>query len=677
MIGTSVMYLLCLLVGWIVSGSWWCVGLGVVAWLCSEVLRLLRRPLNRLIAATFALLLITLSVYGFSSGRAELVYEAPAVSYHFALGFLLWAAVISRAEGVCYRKVGGWLFYISLVGALALYWSALHATIFRYQPWAVRSLAAVPLIYFILSEYTRRSRGGTVLVFTCIGGLALGLLSLPARMASVQLSSWLSEPVEYDYDLLDGEGELAATASDQAAEDGAIDLPRQANISVDESVRFYLDVSSIEDFLALTRRPLYLRTSTVSIFESDERILPIDRQRWILDGDDGTYDTVVTLSSHRPENELEYSIVLPAERVDSLPLVNGTDRVRASEVYHHSDGRYQLSTDSEEWLRYSAIGPRRLRGNNAVASVHQQPDAAYVELPDTDLQRRIRALAPSEGSPAERVERVREIIHSRCEYSLNYRNPKNLTPVENLLFAERKGHCELFATATVMLLRSAGVPARVAYGYTGGAANRKAQAIAFRTSDIHAWAEVLGADGQWQVFDTTPATRGAERLSQVDQHQQIDWRMAAYDPELGYLPESGEDGAGFFLLQDYRFLLSVVAGLLVTVVVGVWLGRLRKRRRGQGLLYGLADGCIATGVPRRPAFVEAILSLGEQQGCARPVGATLREYTEELLSQGIGIDTVRTATDYYYQTVYEGQAPDLALEKRWLQEIRAYQKSLH
>ena len=77
-------------------------------------------------------------------------------------------------------------------------------------------------------------------------------------------------------------------------------------------------------------------------------------------------------------------------------------------------------------------------------------------------------------------------------------------PVDGFLFDTRRGFCEHYAGAFTVLLRAAGIPARVVTGYQGGEMNPDGDYMIVRQSDAHAWAEAL-LDGQWQRFDPTAA----------------------------------------------------------------------------------------------------------------------------------------------------------------------------
>ena len=73
----------------------------------------------------------------------------------------------------------------------------------------------------------------------------------------------------------------------------------------------------------------------------------------------------------------------------------------------------------------------------------------------------------------------------------------------DFLFATRRGFCEHYAAAFVVLMRAAGVPARVVTGYQGGELNPVDGFVVVRQSDAHAWAEVWLAGRGWTRVDPT------------------------------------------------------------------------------------------------------------------------------------------------------------------------------
>jgi hypothetical protein len=81
----------------------------------------------------------------------------------------------------------------------------------------------------------------------------------------------------------------------------------------------------------------------------------------------------------------------------------------------------------------------------------------------------------------------------------------NETPLSRFLLRTRSGHCEYFATATVLLLRQLGIPARYAVGYAVHESTGRKYVV--RQRDAHAWSLVWNPNtATWLDFDTTPAS---------------------------------------------------------------------------------------------------------------------------------------------------------------------------
>ncbi len=104
-----------------------------------------------------------------------------------------------------------------------------------------------------------------------------------------------------------------------------------------------------------------------------------------------------------------------------------------------------------------------------------------------------------------------------------------LDPLEDFAVNRRRGHCEYFASALIMLLRSQGIPARMVVGYKGGDWNALGQYYLVRQRHAHAWVEVLlppeevppeeiagkpSGGGAWYRLDATPASN--ETVTEAD-----------------------------------------------------------------------------------------------------------------------------------------------------------------
>ncbi|WP_296252768.1 DUF3488 and transglutaminase-like domain-containing protein [uncultured Stenotrophomonas sp.] len=102
------------------------------------------------------------------------------------------------------------------------------------------------------------------------------------------------------------------------------------------------------------------------------------------------------------------------------------------------------------------------------------------------------------------VQRSVDWIHREFAYTLNTPVPGRHS-VDEFLFDQKAGYCEHFSAAFVVLMRGAGIPARVVTGYAGGVRNRFGNYWVVRRLDAHAWAEVWLPQRGWVRVDPTAA----------------------------------------------------------------------------------------------------------------------------------------------------------------------------
>ncbi|MBF0346397.1 MAG: transglutaminase domain-containing protein [Magnetococcales bacterium] len=107
-------------------------------------------------------------------------------------------------------------------------------------------------------------------------------------------------------------------------------------------------------------------------------------------------------------------------------------------------------------------------------------------------------------SSEEIIRKWNEFVRRRFTYSLDLTDPAGFdSPLSHFLLASRRGHCEYFATASVLLLRRAGIPARYVFGYAVSEPDRQSQWYRVRERDAHAWTVVF-VNGAWRSVDFTP-----------------------------------------------------------------------------------------------------------------------------------------------------------------------------
>ncbi len=134
--------------------------------------------------------------------------------------------------------------------------------------------------------------------------------------------------------------------------------------------------------------------------------------------------------------------------------------------------------------------------------------AHYLQLPKLDA--RIPALARQivgrATNPYDQARAVESYLRSHYNYTLDLSTTPPADPLANFLFQRRAGHCEYFATAMTVMLRTLGIPTRYINGFLPGEFNSVGGDYIIRASDAHSWVEVFFPGYGWLTFDPTPTS---------------------------------------------------------------------------------------------------------------------------------------------------------------------------
>ncbi|MEY4918706.1 MAG: hypothetical protein RL616_2619, partial [Verrucomicrobiota bacterium] len=209
----------------------------------------------------------------------------------------------------------------------------------------------------------------------------------------------------------------------------------------------------------------------------------------------------------------------------------------------------------------------------------------------------------------------------------------DITPLTKFLTTSRSGHCEYFASATVLMLRQMGIPARYAVGYSVHEAHGSGYVV--RERDAHAWCLVWNeATHCWEDFDTTPPSWVAIESQRTEFGE---W-FANLRSWLGFQIAKFRWGKANFQQYVFWALIPVLLVLLYHIIF-----RRRKKRRGAdenkdaaaviwpGLdseFYQLENKLAARGIPRQPGET---FSDWLERALAEPALAELRAPLQELL----------------------------------------------
>jgi hypothetical protein len=324
--------------------------------------------------------------------------------------------------------------------------------------------------------------------------------------------------------------------------------------------------------------------------------------------------------------------------------------------------RYEVSAHSGPPLDYELSPGERRR---------------YLELPRL-LDVRIRALARQwTGAGDDQTEALRIQTHLRSEFTYTLNTPRFPTgdPLANFLFVRKSGYCEYFASAMAVMLRTLGIPSRVATGFQSGYFNDVSGMYVIRASDAHAWVEAWIEGQGWRTFDPTPPDKSPSgglfaRLGMYLDAADSQWQqwVVSYDfmhqvelatrfqNLLRAWSRAGRLGSSPWTARDVRRALAWAArgmalGIFIALVV-VFGPRLWRDFRRQRQLRRIAR---TGGAPSDARLLyERMLDLLARRGYQKPVWFTPAEFAGGLPA-GVNADVARF-TALYNRARYGGDA---------------------
>jgi hypothetical protein len=162
----------------------------------------------------------------------------------------------------------------------------------------------------------------------------------------------------------------------------------------------------------------------------------------------------------------------------------------------------RVRVDADLLARQGLIG-------QGMTPLGQQVFGRYLEIPESTTPETIALasdLAAGRTSTYEVVLAYEAWLSEHVEYDLDAPLPDpGEDAVHDFLFDSRLGFCEQIASALAVMLRTQGVPARIATGYVAGERDGLTGVFEVRASDAHAWVEVWFPETGWQAFDPTAA----------------------------------------------------------------------------------------------------------------------------------------------------------------------------
>jgi protein-glutamine gamma-glutamyltransferase len=201
------------------------------------------------------------------------------------------------------------------------------------------------------------------------------------------------------------------------------------------------------------------------------------------------------------------NVFFVAPRVRS---VSGGYRVLATDyggaIYNYDTergiSRYEADSD------IATPSPEQLRA--ASSDIPSQLGASYLRLPKLDprLPRLAEEITRGATNSYDKAAALEQYLKTHFGYTLELPRTKPGDPLANFLFERKQGHCEYFASAMAVMLRTLGIPSRVITGFRSDEFNDLTSNYVVRAKDAHAWVEAYFPGYGWETFDPTPAGSG-------------------------------------------------------------------------------------------------------------------------------------------------------------------------
>jgi len=328
--------------------------------------------------------------------------------------------------------------------------------------------------------------------------------------------------------------------------------------------------------------------------------------------------------------------------------------------------------------------------------------AVYLQLPplDTRIPALAREVTQDAKTPFDKAVRIENYLRSRYAYSLNFTGKPANDPLAHFLFETRAGHCEYFASAMAVMLRTLGIPSREVNGFLPGEYNDLGGDYIVRASDAHSWVEVYFPGLGWEVFDPTPGgadrrTSFLTRLALYVDWMQITWSewVIGYDfvhqltmaQNLQRNSRNWGDAAhswfnakqreGKKWLKNWEFrhgtLGYLAPGALVLVILGVRYRLASELLRRLHLFLQIRGATTKSADPQLASKLYAeLLRMLERRGLKRAEAQTPFEFAAALKAPRLAPE-VQEFTQLYALARFGGAPCDAGRLGQLLEQIRA------
>lgn len=326
-------------------------------------------------------------------------------------------------------------------------------------------------------------------------------------------------------------------------------------------------------FYLHAERPIYARAKVFDTFDGrfwqahttgDAKIFA-ETGKFIFDEN---YESRGTVQVYSLQRDLPFQHVMAAYRPVLLQFpgnvldLGHSESIRAPDTLEKGTV-YSVLSDIQEV-------EERLYGRSGHV-LDNELTAGYIQLPES-LSEKVPALALkiTEGiqDNFRRAAAIESYLKTNYRYTFDtiFMEHEN-NPVETFLFSLGKGHCELFASSMVVMLRSLDIPSRLVTGYFASQYNPVTGYYEVRELDAHAWVEAYMDGYGWVTFEPTPPVRIVTRKSDLFIISNLGKYVA---DRLNTLVQANRDKWWAEIVKKFVSTMTRVYGFLKKFLAAAW-----------------------------------------------------------------------------------------------------------
>lgn len=254
-----------------------------------------------------------------------------------------------------------------------------------------------------------------------------------------------------------------------------------------------------------SNQPLYLTTQILDRFDGLSWSQSNERTTYIKENKGQFIENSKTSGII----SLSYEVELAEMLTEKIPMSFQPAGLSfpASVLLKDNYGSFKASKKLEKGTAYQATLNANWYQGRLVYPVDEGNLYPYLTLPD-NLDNRITQLAlevTSHGADQwQKAQLLEQHLRENYQYTLDtVIESQGVTPLSEFLFETRYGHCEYFASAMALMLRTLGIPSRVVNGYAATDQNPLTGYIEVRGTDGHAWTEAYHEGLGWVPYEPT------------------------------------------------------------------------------------------------------------------------------------------------------------------------------